>query len=377
MNNDTKNAIKLLLVLLGIGSVAATFFLFFKPTKEEVDSLKATNSTLQARLDDLKAKEAKKAQLEEETKQYEQSFQDELANYPAVLNQATTVMFMKGTEQQTGVLNKSFTMPEATTYYTLGQGVANPDTTITTADSETLNSNDYIVTTCPYNVAYEGTYVDLKKYLNYISEYKYRMNISQINITFDQDEMKCSGAVTLNGYAISGPDRTPETVDLNVKEGKDNLFTQSAGSTNAAASKYDTDKGASIVSNHNLMIYLNNAQNDSSSGIIVASDENDESTYVTSTNNSVEDLTITINEVSGKKTITYQIGDKSYSAPISTSDVTIYVKSSSRVDTSDKNGVNVSVRNATGVGVYIKVADDDATSPRFKLASKIGTVKVY
>ena len=59
-------------------------------------------------------------------------------------------------------------MPEATTYYTLGQGVANPDTTITTADSETLNSNDYIVTTCPYNVAYEGTYVDLKKYLNYI-----------------------------------------------------------------------------------------------------------------------------------------------------------------------------------------------------------------
>ena len=366
MNNDTKNGIKLLLVLLGIGSVAATFFLFFKPTKEEVDSLKATNSTLQARLDDLKAKEAKKAQLEEETKQYEQSFQDELANYPADLNQATTVMFMKGTEQQTGVLNNSFTMPEATTYYTLGQGVADANA-ITTKDSVDVNSNDYIVT----------TYADLKKYLNYIPEYKYRMNISQITIQFEQEEMICTGSLTLNGYAISGPDRTPDTVDLNVKEGKDNLFTQSAGSTNAAASKYDTDKGASIVSNHDLMIYLNNAQNDSSSGIIVASDENDENTYVTSTNNSVEDLTITIKEENNKNVVTYQIGDKSYTAPITTSDLTIYVKSSSRVDTSDKNGVNVSVRNATGIGVYIKVADDDATSPRFKLASKIGTVKVY
>ena len=376
MNNDTKNGIKLLLVLLGIGSVAATFFLFFKPTKEEVDSLKATNSTLQARLDDLKAKEAKKAQLEEETKQYEQSFQDELANYPADLNQATTVMFMKGTEQQTGVLNNSFTMPEATTYYTLGQGVADANA-ITTKDSVDVNSNDYIVTTCAYNIAYEGTYADLKKYLNYIPEYKYRMNISQITIQFEQEEMICTGSLTLNGYAISGPDRTPDTVDLNVKEGKDNLFTQSAGSTNAAASKYDTDKGASIVSNHDLMIYLNNAQNDSSSGIIVASDENDENTYVTSTNNSVEDLTITIKEENNKNVVTYQIGDKSYTAPITTSDLTIYVKSSSRVDTSDKNGVNVSVRNATGIGVYIKVADDDATSPRFKLASKIGTVKVY
>lgn len=377
MNNDTKNAIKLLLVLLGIGSVAATFFLFFKPTKEEVDSLKATNSTLQTRLDDLKAKEAKKAQLEEETKQFEQSFNDELANYPADLDQATAVMFMKGTEQQTGVLNDAFTMPEAVTYYTLGQGAANTADTVTTAADANVNSDDYVVSYCPYVVAYKGAYADLKKYLNYIAEYKYRMNINQINIAFDQEENICSGSLQLNAYAISGPDRVPETVDVNVKEGKDNIFTQSAGSSNAAASKYDTDKGASIVSNHNLMIYLNNAQNDSSSGIIVASDENDENTYVTSTNNSVEDLTITINEVNNKNVVTYQIGDKSYTAPITTSDLTIYVKSSSRVDTTDKNGVNVSVRNATGIGVYIKVADDDATSPRFKLASKIGTVKVY
>lgn len=374
---DNKTAIKALLVILGLGSVIATLMLYFKPTKEEVDSLKSTNSQLQSRLDDLKSKESRKAELEEETKQFEKAFNDELANYPADLNQETTVMFMKGSEQNTGVLNNSFTLPEATTYYTLGQGAADTADTITTADNAQANSDDYVCTTCAYNVAYEGTYADLKKYLNYIAEYKYRMNISQINIGFDQDEMKCSGSVTLNGFAVSGPDRTADSVDVNVKEGKDNIFTQSAGSTNAAASKYDTDKGASIVSNHNLIIYLNNAQNDSSSGIIVASDENDETTFVTSTNNSTEDLTITINEVNNKNVITYQIGDKSYSAPIATSDVTIYVKSSSRVDTSDKNGVNVTVRNATGLGVYIKVADDDATSPRFKLASKIGTVKVY
>ena len=98
MSKDTRLGIILLLVLLAVGFPLATFFFFYKPKKEEVDSLKATNSTLQARLDDLKAKESKKAQLEEETKQFEQSFNDELANYPADLNQETAVMFMKGTE---------------------------------------------------------------------------------------------------------------------------------------------------------------------------------------------------------------------------------------------------------------------------------------
>ena len=55
----------------------------------------------------------------------------------------------------------------------------------------------------------------------------------------------------------------------------------------------------------------------------------------------------------------------------------IYVKSSSRVDDKDTNGVNVKISNDTALPVYIKVADDDASNPRFKLAEKAGSVKHY
>ena len=132
-----------------------------------------------------------------------------------------------------------------------------------------------------------------------------------------------------------------------------------------------------LVSNHNLVILLNNANNDTSSGIIVASSESDEGTYVTSAANSVQNLSIDITEEDGKKYVTYSIGADSKKAEILSSDLTIYVKSSARVDSEDKNGVDVSVSNNTDLGVYVKVADDDSSSPRFNVKSKTGTVKVY
>ena len=54
-----------------------------------------------------------------------------------------------------------------------------------------------------------------------------------------------------------------------------------------------------------------------------------------------------------------------------------YVESSARVDNGDKNGITLSVSNSTDVPVYVKVADDDKSAPRFALGSKTGTVKVY
>ena len=68
---------------------------------------------------------------------------------------------------------------------------------------------------------------------------------------------------------------------------------------------------------------------------------------------------------------------KSSEAEVVSPNVTIYVKSSGRVDSNDTNGVNLSIDNQTDLSVYIKVVDDDASSPRFKLGSKTGVVKVY
>ena len=88
-------------------------------------------------------------------------------------------------------------------------------------------------------------------------------------------------------------------------------------------------------------------------------------------------MTISVYEDGGKNFIEYSIGTQKYSTEILTSDVTVYVKSSARVDASDANGVDVSVQNTTTLPVYFKVVDDDTTSPRFKLVGRSGVVRVY
>ena len=110
-------------------------------------------------------------------------------------------------------------------------------------------------------------------------------------------------------------------------------------------------------------------------GIIVSAGGED--TYVTSGENKVVAVNLAIEEQDDKIMKTYSIGDKSYSTEVTTEDVTIYVKSSDRVDSDDKNGVKLNIENTTDLNVFIKVADDDATSPRFTVGRKLGTVVVY
>jgi hypothetical protein len=285
---------------------------------------------------------------------------------------------MKGVEESNEFINDSFQMPRDTIFYVLGEGAIER-----LEDAAAEGEEDkYICSQNAYTVAYNGTYEGLKSYLDYIANYKYRMAISSMSIMYDVEAdspiEECTGSITLNAYSISGPEREADVPNVSVNEGKDNIFTGNIGASNGgSAVSYDSDDGAGIVSSHNLVVLLNNANNDTSSGIIVASSESDEGTYVTSSANSVQGLTIDITEEEGKKYVTYSIGADSKKAEILSSDLTIYVKSSARVDAEDKNGVDVTVNNNTDIGVYVKVADDDSSSPRFNVKSKTGTVKVY
>ena len=371
----TSNA-KILLVLLGIGLLVASGFLVAKPKYDSCKVLESEVADLQARYDDLCEKEQHKDELLAETEEFNRQFEEELVNYPADLNQESFVMFLKGIEESLEFGHVSISLPEPSTFYVLGEGSAADGAVVDEEDS----ADSYVVETAAYGIAYRGTYDDLKKYLDYVANYKYRINLSTLDIEYDQEAdepiNECQGTVTLNAYSISGPDRTPDQPTVDVKEGKDVIFEDITGG-NRASTSFDNDEGASIVANHTLVVNLVNANSDTSSGIIVASNESDEATYVTSSNNSVENLDISIEEREGKNYVKYSLGSKSYETEVSSSNVTIYVKSSARVDADDKNGVNVSVNNTTGLSVYIKVADDDTTNPRFTLGSKTGTVKVY
>ena len=369
---------KILLVLLAIGLIVASIFLVAKPKNDSIKVLQSEISELQARYDDLCAKEAQKDKFIAETKEFNEQFAAEIDKYAPDLNQENTLMFLKGVEEAHEFQNVSASLPRPTTYYILGQGSTAEGATVSEDADEA--SKQYQVLADAYSIAYKGSYEDLKTYLDYIANYKYRMCISSITIAYAADAEEpldeCTGSLVLNNYAVTGPDRVADVPTIDVKEGKEIIFEDLNGG-NRSSTSYDSDNGESIVANHNLVILHTNANSDTSSGIIVASNESDESSYVTSSANSEQNLDVTITEEDGKKYITYAIGASSKKVEVLSSDVTIFVKSSERVGSDDTNGVNVSINNSTDLAVYIKVNGDDASSPRFKIGSKTGSVKVF
>ncbi len=370
---------KILLVLLGIALLVLSIVFVVRPKKESIDSLNAEIATLQARYDDLCAKELQKDQLIAETAEFNKHFDEEITKYAKDLDQENTVMFLKDVEEQIDFANLAITMPEVTNYYLLGQGAVEANEVLEAEDLE----DSYVVTADTYSISFSGTYEGVKEYLDYILNYKYRMACESINIAYAEDAeapiAECTGTVVVNAYAVESNDRKHDVPSVDVEEGKENIFAVegTALPASAGSSSHDSGNGDDIVANHNVVMFLNDAANDAASGIIIASDESKEDTYVTSSENKVETVDISITSEEGKNYITYKLGSKSYKSEVTSADVTVYVKSSSRTGDDDKNGVDVKLTNDTDLSVYFKVVGDDSSNPRFKLSQKSGNVKEY
>lgn len=363
----SKNNAKILLFLLAVLMVGATYMYVFKPNQDETAKLESEAETLETKLKDLKAKEADREMYETQIVEFNEGFQEIIAEFPAALNQEVTVMFVKGVEDvhqgEFQIASTGLGAPQQ--FYTLAGST----------DAEGNVTGGYTCEKAIFPISYTGSYEGVKDFVEYIMNYKYRMNISDISIAYDEANDIYSGGVTLYAYSVAGEGRTPESVDLDVETGVDNIFHGGAGAPAAETYEYDEDDGASIKGDHDIKIMLNNANNDATDGVIVSAGSSD--TYVTYGNNDVASLEIKVYEEDGKNYMSYTIGDQTYSAEITSSDLTIYVESSQRVDSDDKNGVKVSVSNTTSVPVFFKVDGDDTTAPRFAMGSKSGTVKVY
>ncbi len=368
----SKANISILLVLLSVVIVGGVYLYVYKPNMDDKDSIQAEINTLQARYDDLSAKAQKKDQYLADTAMYRADFEDEIAYFPATLDQEISVMFVKGINKDEGVKqfdvnNVGLGRPEL--FYVLGSGAAQGSSEVE------ITPDSYTCYKAAFPVSYTGSYEGIKDLIDYVMAYKYRMNVSSLTMSYNSETDTFTGSVSINAYCVAGSDRKADKVSVNVNNGVDNLFHGGSGAVAVSSFEYDADNGAAIVSNHDVNILLNNANNDTSDGIIVSAGGSD--TYVTSGANEVETLVITVDNEEGKNFVTYAIGDKSYKKEIVSSDLKIYVESSKRVDGNDNNGVKVTVDNKTSLPVFFKVDNDDATSPRFSVGSKSGTVKVY
>jgi Tfp pilus assembly protein PilO len=351
----TQTNIKVILVLLSVLALGGVYMYIFKGNMDDKKSIEAETETLETRLADLRAKEVNRDEYLAETDEYYAAVEDIIADYPATLDQELTVMFFKGIaekyEDQFDVSSIGLGTPSL--FYTLGD-------------------SGYNCYSAAFPISYTGGYESVQDFLQYIADYQYRMNIDTISISYDSENDVCSGSINLDAYCVSGEDREADTVDVDVPTGVENLFIGGEGAAKNTNYAYDDDEGASIATSNDIKVTIVNANNDAGDGIIVSGGDED----VTSAENSVEKLELSIYEEDGKTYAKYAIGDDESTVEITGSDVKIYVSSSDRVDTDDKNGVKLTVDNKTSLPVFVKVDGDDDAG-RFTLGSKSGTVKVY
>ena len=377
----SKSNIKILLFIAAVAILGLTYLYVFKDNMSTADSIQSEVDTLQARYDELMVKQQDREMYETKTKEFNEKFNERLAYFPSNLDQEVSVMFVKGLTKDEGNLQfdvNSVGLGQPQTFYSLTSAaaadVASNDETEGTTD-DTQIAGDYQCMSAAFPLSYTVSYEGLKDFIDYIMNYKYRMNISSFSIAYNSSDDTYSGSVALNVYCITGADREGSLVDVDVDvpEGVSNIFLGGEGAAKVTTSAHDEDQGEGIVSKHDIQIALNNANGDSSDGIIVSSG----SDKLSSTANEVEKVDLSIKEEDGKNMVEVKLGDDSYSFELTAKELTIYVESSDRVDSDDKNGVKLNVTNSSTVPVYVKVAGDDTDSPRFALGSKTGTVKVY
>lgn len=375
----SKSNIKLILFIVAVAILGLTYLYVFKDNMSDADSIHSEVETLQARYDELMAKQKDRDMYEEKTAEYNKKFAERLAYFPATLDQEISVMFVKGLTKDEGNLQfdvKSVGLGQPQSFYSLS-AAASAD--VSSGDSEETDTQDAVASgnyecmSAAFPLSYTGSYEGLKDFIDYIMNYKYRMNISSFNISYNSSDDTYSGSVALNAYCITGGGREADKVDVDVKEGVSNIFLGGEGAATVTTSSHDAGAGEDIVNDHDILIGLNNANGDSSDGIIVSAGSN----KVSSAANDVETVALSIKDEDGKNMVEVTLGDDSYSFELTDKELTIYVESSDRVDSDDKNGVKLNVTNGTTVPVYVKVVGDDTSSPRFALGSKTGTVKVY
>lgn len=369
--------INILLVFLAAILCIAGYYFLYQPEKDKEAQLTTEINSLQQRYDELKEMEAHREEYVAKTEELKRQFEEELVKYAPDLYQENAVMYLKGTEEYfEDWTNVSVGLPHPEPFYTLGASAPAETGDIATGNQASQEDQSYVCEKVSYPITFTCKYQEIKDYLDYVAAYKYRLNIDSVTMSYNPETEIVSGSIVLNSYAITGPGRNADVPSLNQPKGVENLFLGGEGAPAADSSPYTADNGEAIVSAHNIVMLLNSAKNDAADGVIIAASESDEKTYVSYSGNDVTDVKISVYSQDDKNFVKYEIGDKSYETEILTNDVTIYVKSSDRVDSEDSNGVKVSVDNSTTIPVYFKVVDD-STAGRFSLGSKSGTVKVY
>lgn len=369
---------KLLLIVIGILALLAAWFFGMKPNNEKAASVESEVKRLTTYYNELLAKEVNREQYLQDTEANYAMFEEKLDEFPSNLYQEYQLEFVQGVRNNEEIdynVTAQGMTPE-TAFYVLGG--SNAEGTLDAAaegeDTAEDASAGYQCFNSSMNFAYVGSYEGIKKFVNYVASYPYRMTIDAVSVSIDEQSGIYSGNMTVNIYCIKGNGRE-EQVDLDLDDidtGVENLFT--GGTASGSISKFAEDNGESIKSDYDLYIAVNPTSSDTSGKLVGLRSGG---TNVTSDKNEAEAVNVTVSKEGDAYVVQYGIGTNRQRVEFDPGeDMTLLIQSSDIKDESDVNAIALSIDNSSDKTLYVKVVDD-ASANRIKITNRSGSVIVY
>lgn len=225
-----RRQLKLMVVLISLLLVAGSYFFGFQRLNKKAEALKKENITLTSERNELLEKNRNKETMEEEIETMRVKYNSLLDEFPSNLTQDKNIMFIYNLAKHAKMEVKVISLGENELFYSPFGYVSTP--TEPTADAsgaaeitQATNSGELLGYKTRVTISYSSSYDGLKQCINYINDYKDRMNVANFNAAFDQTSGILSGTMVIDFYALGGTDKPFEDAVIeSVPIGTKNIF---------------------------------------------------------------------------------------------------------------------------------------------------------
>lgn len=399
---------KLLVYLGALLILAAAYFLVGKPYLDKLDALSTEKTQLEQTLSQKQSAYAKQGEYEQGIADANTKLNEIMHKFPEDINDEKSIMFVSHAESDVPIWFSQVKFAEEVKMMINGEETtveseAEAEEIIADANSEATNDdgssdanskiNEMFWRRTDLGLTFQVKYDGFKDYLAYIRDYKDRLVIKEIDVTYDELSGLVSGNMVLSQYAILGEDRVLPDVETGVDSlGTENIFTHEnhGGSildllAGMASDFVDilmggiTSEAAQDELGTDYFIKLNASTDNTNGKTIGRGDDVAGSTHIASDKNSKEDIRFEVSGEDGEYAVKYSIGENGYLDGIKKdSDGKIYLRiiSTERFSNDDNVEAAIRITNNADIPVYVNIEGDDSSNPRVSIVERNGEVTV-
>ena len=226
----SKRDIKLLLMLLGLVAVVASFYLVYTPAKERREAIEAQNVELQNQVSRLEELNANKPQYEADILSMNQEIEALTAEFPAASKEEDGIYFahLMETNVAGDVAISAVTLgnPEVVLVTEVVNGGAGESADASTVEGGAAATvSEYTMYRNRNSFVYTTGYNGMKNLVNTVNNQLDKITIQTLSVSYDTATGLLSGSLDANFFTMEGTEREYVKPNIpHVNEGTSNLF---------------------------------------------------------------------------------------------------------------------------------------------------------